>query len=332
VVATNANGSDPGFNQGYFVGTTPIGTLRANDANGQSLYRFYGARVRGRVTVAPGVFSTANMDFYVQDATGGINVFQFGPHPEQPQLGDDITVASALSQFNGRLQIGPASVCDQLDILINGSGTPPAPIVVTTCMPPESYEGMLVTMHHFVASTGVETTWGSNENYWGRNCTVNDSIQLFIDGDTNIDGTAITSSRFHLTGIGGQFDSNSPYDWFYEIIPRSLADITYLPPLDVPDPIAAGVAWLGPVAPNPIHGTAQVVYRLPGASDEGVRVRLRVLDLQGRLVATLVDGVQPPGEHRVTLDQRALGGTPGAMHFLRLEAGGLTMTRKVIYR
>jgi hypothetical protein len=54
--------------------------------------------------------------------------------------------------------------------------------------------------------------------------------------------------------------------------------------------------------------------------------------MQGRSVATLVDGPQSPGEHRVTLDRRALRGAPGAVHFLRLEVGGQVVTGKLIYR
>jgi hypothetical protein len=332
VTATNANGADRGFDQGFFAGTTPIGSLRVNDADGLNVYRFYGARVRGNVTVPPGVFSAANMDFYVQDATGGINVFQFGQHPEQPQLGDDITVTSTLIQFNGKLEIGPDGPCDQLDVLIHGSGTPPAPIQVDGCTPPESYEGMLVKMFHVTVATGADVTWGGNTTYWGKNCIPSDSTAIFIDSDTNIDGTTITSNYMDIVGIGSQFDLSFPLTGFYELIPRGLADITSLDPLGIDDSQAASGLWLGPAVPNPIGWTAALRYRIPGTPGEEVRVRLQIVDMQGRSVATLVDGPQSPGEHRVTLDRRALRGAPGAVHFLRLEVGGQVVTGKLIYR
>ncbi len=332
VIASNANGSDQGFSQGYFVGTTPIGSLRVNDADGLNVYRFYGARVRGNVTAPPGVFSAANMDFYMQDATGGINVFQFGPHPEQPQLGDDITVTSSLIQFNGKLEIGPDGPCNLLDIQVHGPGTPPPPIRVNACTPPESYEGKLVKMFHLTLATGADLAWVSNRNYRGTNCTPYDSATVFIDGDTNIDGAPITGNYVDVVGIGSQFDTTFPLTAFYEVIPRGLADITYLDPLSVDDGPAAGGLWLGPTVPNPVHRTADILYRIPGSSGQGVRVRIQVVDVQGRSIATVFDGVQPPGEHHVTLDRRALSGTAGAVHFLRLEVGGESVVRKLVYR
>jgi hypothetical protein len=328
----NADCSDRGFNQGYFVGTTPIGALRVNDVNGSNVYRFYGARVRGNVTVPPGVFSSADMDIYVQDATGGINVFQFGPHPEQPQLGDDITAASSLVQFNGKLEIAPGGPCDLLDIQIHGPGQPPAPIPVSACTPPESYEGMLVEMSNVLLVTGGDATWVGNKSYRGTNCTTYDSATVFIDIDTNIDGTPIAGDIVDVVGIGSQFDFNTPFTSFYEVIPRGLADITYLDPLGVGEGPAVTGLWLGPSAPNPIGATATLRYRIPGTREGAVRVRLQVVDVQGRAVATLFDGAQSPGEHAITLDRGALGGAAGAVHFLRLEAGGQSVTRKLVYR
>ena len=46
-----------------------------------------------------------------------------------------------------------------------------------------------------------------------------------IDSDTEIFGTPAPVGAFHLTGIGSQFDRNSPFDEGYQIIPRFLSDI-----------------------------------------------------------------------------------------------------------
>jgi hypothetical protein len=329
VTTTNPNGTDQGFDQGYFVGTTPIGSLRVHDANGLNVYRFHGARVRGNVTLAPGIFSPTDMDFYIQDATGGINVFQFGPHPEQPQLGDDVTVTATISQYNGKLEITPDGPCDQLDILVHGPGTPPAPMLVDACTPPESYEGVLVRMRRLTLHTGGEATWAGNRSYRGTNCTPVDSATVFIDVDTNIDGTPI-ATFLDVVGIGSQYDTTFPLTAYHEVIPRSLADLAPLDPLGVGNDGREAGLWLGPVVPHPAGSIAELRYHLPGTHE--ARVRIEVIDVQGRSIATLFEGTQSPGEHRLTLAREALRDASGAVRFLLLQVGDRSVTRKLIHR
>ena len=80
---------------------------------------------------------------------------------------------------------------------------------------------------------------------------------------------------------------------------------------------------LGACAPNPVAGTGRVFFALP---HEG-HVRLDLLDVAGRRVATLVDRQLPPGHHEATIEAR---GARTGVYFLRLEAGAETRTRKVV--
>lgn len=48
--------------------------------------------------------------------------------------------------------------------------------------------------------------------------------------------------------------------------------------------------------PNPFNPSTEIRYTLANRTD----VMVQVYDIVGRLVGTLVDGIQPPGEHRVT--------------------------------
>src|SRR5262249_37665096 len=47
-----------------------------------------------------------------------------------------------------------------------------------------------------------------------------------IDKDTNIGGTTTPAGTFSVVGVLGQFDSSSPFDSGYQLLPRSLADVT----------------------------------------------------------------------------------------------------------
>jgi len=66
----------------------------------------------------------------------------------------------------------------------------------------------------------------------------------------------------------------------------------------VPGAPGATASILGRAKPTPFRGETTIPYRIAMAA----RVRIDVLDLQGRLVRTLVDGVTGPGDHDVAWD------------------------------
>jgi hypothetical protein len=114
-------------------------------------------------------------------------------------------------------------------------------------------------------------------------------------------------------------------DGSFEIELVLLADTTGIA-VDVPGPVGPGsFASSGPV-PSPAHGPARLELTLP----ERQRVRVAVLDLQGRRLATQDLGEREAGLVRVELaphgdDGAALG--PG-LYFVRVEAGPRATTRR----
>jgi len=95
--------------------------------------------------------------------------------------------------------------------------------------------------------------------------------------------------------------------------------------VDETSPESPGLA--APV-PNPANPRTNLSFTL--AAD--APTRLRVLDLRGRVVRTLVDDVLPAGNHEAQWNGRAEDGRllPSASYFLRLESGGEAWTRKVV--
>jgi len=85
---------------------------------------------------------------------------------------------------------------------------------------------------------------------------------------------------------------------------------------------------LHPAHPNPAHGSTTIGFALP----QQANVRLRVYDVAGRLVRTLVDGQVGAGEGVKSWDGRHNGGAQaaGGVYFYRLETGNQTLTRKMI--
>jgi len=76
-------------------------------------------------------------------------------------------------------------------------------------------------------------------------------------------------------------------------------------------------------SPNPFNPTTQITFDLVQAG----RVTLRVYDLVGRNVATLIDGNLSAGAHSVVFDGERL---PSAMYVYRLEAGNFVAQRKML--
>jgi hypothetical protein len=75
--------------------------------------------------------------------------------------------------------------------------------------------------------------------------------------------------------------------------------------------------------PNPFNPTTAISYQLSANSF----VTLKVFDLHGREVATLVNDVVPAGRYKVTWDAHNM---PSGVYFCRLNAGTFSATEKLI--
>ncbi|MEM1044319.1 MAG: T9SS type A sorting domain-containing protein, partial [Bacteroidota bacterium] len=75
--------------------------------------------------------------------------------------------------------------------------------------------------------------------------------------------------------------------------------------------------------PNPFHSATTVEYTVTESSP----VTLQVYDLTGRVVATLVEGLQEAGTHRVAFDGRDLA---AGTYLYRLQVGDETRTHRVV--
>jgi len=80
---------------------------------------------------------------------------------------------------------------------------------------------------------------------------------------------------------------------------------------------------LGQNYPNPFNPTTAIEYSIPVRS----QVTVKVYDLRGRKVATLVDGFEEPGTKTVTFDAN---GIASGVYLYRLQAGAHTETKHLV--
>jgi hypothetical protein len=77
------------------------------------------------------------------------------------------------------------------------------------------------------------------------------------------------------------------------------------------------------ISPNPFNPTTTISYQLSVVS----QVSLKVYDTNGRLIATLVEGLQAAGTHQVTFDGSKLA---SGIYLAKLQVGDVTSCQKLV--
>ncbi|HEX5132440.1 MAG TPA: FlgD immunoglobulin-like domain containing protein [Candidatus Krumholzibacteria bacterium] len=88
------------------------------------------------------------------------------------------------------------------------------------------------------------------------------------------------------------------------------------------------VTDLLPVSPNPFNPDTRIRFTLAGPDE----VTLRIYDVHGRLVTTVVEGVQAQGLHEIPWDGSDASGRalPSGVYFAALSADRRVFTQKLV--
>lgn len=207
--------------QGYFSGITPIATLRINDAAGVLVPKRYGARVQGNMTAEPGVFHPFVTQSYVQDATGGVQIFD--PTFLTLARGDVAQFVGEVEQFGGQTELSLAEAWGNYGYTRIGAGTAPAPQVVSVAQVGEALEGKLLRINGLTVVSGVIPESGAGS------LTVSDdggisTLVIHVDENTDIPGANTPTQTFDVVGVASQFDSWVPFNSGYQLLPRERTD------------------------------------------------------------------------------------------------------------
>ncbi len=231
----------------YYSGTTDVSALRVNDADGVLVPKTCGARIEGNMTVAPGVFHEFVTQAYVQDATGGVQVFDKSID-QAIGRGDLVSFVGELEQFGGQTELNIAEDFGNFGHTRIGSGSAPAVLVVSVAQVGEATEGTLIRIN------GVSVHSGSIPESGSGSVTITDdggtsTLSLRVDDTTDIPGANTPTQSFDVIGVSSQFDSWVALTSGYQIVPRERADL-------ISDEVNHPPVVISEIHADPASGTA----------------------------------------------------------------------------
>lgn len=195
---------------------TDIAIVAAVDADGVAINNGTEFTIAG---IVYGVnMNAAGLSFTVNDQTGGIGFYSGTPVDGYVVTeGDSVVITGVVNQFNGLTQMTPASI-----ELISQGNALAEPTVITELN--ENYESHLVTLECvYLADPSQWSNEGSGFNVTVTNGTTEYAVR--IDNDVDLYSAEAPTGTFNVTGIVGQYDSESPYLEGYQLFPRYSADI-----------------------------------------------------------------------------------------------------------
>ena len=296
-----------------------ISQINADNANGEPVMLGQQVTIKGIATVATGTFSTVDNDIFVQDATGGINVYKRNTQTPSIAVGDSLRVTGYVDQYFGLTRITSPTITKEA----TNVGVPEPRVVTTVEIETggETYEGSLVQVVGCLITGGTWPPAGSDGSV-----TIDDGsggCTLLIDKDTDIDGTPQPTGRIDVVGVLTQYDTTIPYFSGYRLQPRSTADIVESVGAGV-NPPEAGVAFT--ILPNPARGDLKLVFGKSGAVGAS---QVRFYDVTGRLVREAV--AQPGAAYLDWKGDDAQGRLlPSGIYFVVVKTPAGEQTAKVV--
>ncbi|MFA5834062.1 MAG: CHRD domain-containing protein [Bacteroidota bacterium] len=231
---------------GYYAGVTKLaykGGPREVDTNGVLLFKGYGIRTQGVVTVEDSIFQVANNEIVAQDSLGGVTIFRTpsgGPLFDVKRGNAYIITGTTDNPIGGgsKFQFNDPGI-DFTDL---GPAPPIKPRLVTIkelLNNGELFENSLVEIRN-VTKTASSPAWpaaGTSVNMIFKDQS-GDSTTMRIDSDTNIDGIPEPVYPITIVGPAGQFDNSSPFTSGYQWLPRDTNDIRLFKPRPFIPPFA----------------------------------------------------------------------------------------------
>ncbi|MEH7108742.1 Ig-like domain-containing protein, partial [Bacillus sp. JJ1764] len=280
-----------------------LSEVRASDAKGQpvNLNKFF--TVEGVATVDNQILGTQKQNFYLQDDTAGINIFSSTLDIGYKVLkGDKLRVTGKILVYNGLTEFEPTSI----EKISEGEPIPAAKVLTLldsiTYATAEPLEGSLITLTGKVTAVAAS---GANYNVTFADEN-NKTTTLRVMGATGIkpETDFVIGKSYVVTGVLGQYTTNTSATSGYQVYPRDIKDIT--PILGITHTALTEVykgANVEFVANADGAESVTVYYRETGTA-EYLPVAL-INDGNGRYTATLTAGNVPQAGFEYYIEAKA---------------------------
>jgi DNA/RNA endonuclease YhcR with UshA esterase domain len=272
--------------------------------------------VAGSVTGPSVSFSSSSFNsFYIQDASGGVNIYS--GKGRQFEDGEMVVIAGVVTEYNGLTEVSTSS--EGIHLLPGTETVSPSLLELNRGIT-EELEGCLVRVENALVMTKPSIAGGGSnfQAYNGRTI-----IDIRVNDETGIDLSGIDEGvRLDINGIGGQYDSEAPYNSGYQMLPRFPEDVSILG-----EPGGSGPFSLA-MYPNPfsIEYGEIVTIKVNSPDPTGDRLSLTLYDLKGRRVKKVFSSI--PGGASTHFwygkDERQRAVAPGiyVAHLERKQANG----------
>ena len=316
---------------GYDVTVTGVVTADTSDIDGNETGTLTGPQV------------------YIQDGQGpwsGIRIN--GTEVLALNRGDNVTVTGTVSETNSLTQVGGINSSANITVNSTGNSLPAAENLSTSVIDQktngtvtaEQWEGILVkyssltvTDENADGDPGPEEGSGGNRNFGdilvadgsGSNTRIDlqdgnhDYNNWWFAGQDTLPTYVSTGSTFEsVTGVVYFAFSN------YKLIPRKNADIVGFV-TDVKDEANSqpSAYHLNQNYPNPFNPSTIISYSIPHSG----LVTVKVYNMLGQEVQTLVNQFQSSGNHQVSFNGSSLS---SGVYFYRINSENYNMVRKMI--
>jgi len=296
-----------------------ISPLRDNNSNGMPVLMDRIRSVSGIVTVSD-VFGP-NGPAFIQDENSGLAVYG-SRFVSMLSPGDSVSLTGKVGFFRGLTEL----MWDNVNSVVNVHKQTEIPEPLTTTVTDilnqdwngrEMIEGMLIKLENMTFTD--DGVFEAEKNY--RISDGAQSLDLRITGSVDLIGKPIPAVPVHITGVLGQYISEAPYNSGYQILPRSIEDITVETssivthmPVDY---------YLGQNYPNPFNPVTHIRYGIP----EKAPVVIAIYDIRGKCLSVLVNEEKPSGYHSLVIQG---AGLPAGIYFCRMTSGHFSQVRKLI--
>lgn len=265
-----------------------IGTVTTVDAQGQPDSIGITCQIQGIVHSVD--FNGGNpIQFFLQDATGGISVFSGDNFGYVVQLGDELILRGTIVSFNCLTQMEP----DELIVVSSGNALF-APQVVTQLN--ESTEGILIRINNLIITNPTQWT-GAGPGFTVNVSNGSTTFAMRIDNDVDLYSMSAPTGSFDAIGLGSQFSTAANCAGGYQFLPRFVDDI-----IPVTNTNQVALDQKIRAYPNP---ATDLVFLQTSLELESVRL----LNLQGQQLR----------QYAGNTTQVDLSGLPAGVYFLQVQ-------------